>query len=169
MSLRSVSRRESQRGRMEADAVVTAPFRRDVGKESEVFDFLVEAADRLGESAVRQAWTKFKNRKARAIAAGATAAKRKAIPKAWTTQAWTRQNGLCARCGESIDPLSKSATERLSGDHSEPISTGGEHASYNISAMHARCNSTKGNLSVYEDCKRANQSLLDRERLIAGI
>ena len=139
-----------------------------MGRESEIFDFLVEAADRLGESAVHQAWKRFKNRKARAIAAGATAAKRKAIPKAWIRRAFDRQNGRCARCGGLMYLTSKDPRENATGDHLVPHSMGGEHIEENMAAVHGSCNSARGNRPLWEDAKACGQSMLERIKLIEG-
>lgn len=134
----------------------------------QIFEYLVAAADEHGERAVRDAIKLFSNRRHRAAARGAKVEKRKSIPLAWTRAALKRQNYLCARCGEKIDPDTKSVAERATGDHIVPHSTGGEHASSNIAAMHGRCNSAKGNRSLYEDAKRTGMSLADRERILSG-
>jgi 5-methylcytosine-specific restriction endonuclease McrA len=132
---------------------------------------LVEIADTYGDRVVHDAYTKFKNPKKRAKAEGKDETKRQAIPKHWSVEAWDRQNGYCVWCGEPIQliPAPADKADGLSGDHREPISTGGAHAPENIDAMHRRCNSSKGNRGIGKTMKRARMSLYHQELIRAGM
>lgn len=134
--------------------------------KDKVYNFLLEMAEELGEAEVKRGIRKFNNRKQRAISGGTNLEKRRSIPKTWVRKAYDRQLGLCARCGEEMDIFSRDSRDQVTGDHIEPISTGGEHRSINIAAMHQRCNSAKGNRSLYEDAKAENQILTERIKLL---
>lgn len=135
----------------------------------EIFRELVSAADRHGESAVRAAIQRFRRRRERAQARGRTATKRKKIRPQWVSQAFHRQRGICPRCEEPMSMTERDRRLRVTGDHIEPISTGGAHTAANIAAMHQHCNAAKGNRTMYEDCKATGQSLQRRIALIEGV
>lgn len=131
----------------------------------DIFEYLCERASVDGEKAVRDAIRDFNSRKRRALQAGKKVEARKRMPKAWVRAAFARQDGMCARCGEPMDLGEKDPKLRVTGDHDDAHSTGGEHSIENTVAMHQRCNSAKGNRDFYTDCKRTGQSLLERNRL----
>jgi 5-methylcytosine-specific restriction endonuclease McrA len=133
--------------------------------ETQIFELLVKVADSYGESRVNRAIRRFKSRKQRSIQAGKKVEKRRAVPKSWTRAAFERQKGICPRCAEPLDLSEKDRRLKVTGDHHEPISTGGLHTIENIDALHSKCNSAKGNRSVYDDAKAAGQSIAERLRL----
>lgn len=126
--------------------------------ELDLLKELIRLSEAYGDSALKRAFKIYSSPTKRAKALGQVT-KRKPIPTKWITEALDRQEGKCGRCGERI-------AGNVSGDHIEPLATGGAHASYNIAALHPSCNSAKGARSVFLDCKKMDQSLLDREKLL---
>jgi 5-methylcytosine-specific restriction endonuclease McrA len=73
--------------------------------------------------------------------------KRKPIPRKWTDEAYVKQDGICTRCTEYMQR--KDAV----GDHKQPLALGGAHNRWNIQAMHAKCNASKGANDMVRESK----------------
>lgn len=85
-----------------------------------------------------------------------TKVKRKPIPKSWLSDAYCKQNGLCARCNVEMD------FREATGDHKIPLSQGGEHKRQNIAAMHRGCNSSKSNKLPVAESKASGRTILEQ-------
>ena len=113
---------------------------------SEVLDFLNSAEIRLGAKVVRDDCRRYMLKKTHA---STPATIRKAVPRKWTLEAWANQNGICPRCHEKIDH------SEMSGDHKEPLASGGAHNKWNIQCLHKKCNSSKGANDFVKESKLA--------------
>jgi 5-methylcytosine-specific restriction endonuclease McrA len=114
----------------------------------EIIEYLNSVAEEVGRKEVENACKHFLKAPSRR---SSISTKRQAIPKKWTTLAWSRQEGVCARCGRTLS-LGDST-----GDHKIPIVRGGTHTEDNIAALHKSCNSSKGAKSLIEESKASNR------------
>jgi 5-methylcytosine-specific restriction endonuclease McrA len=83
--------------------------------------------------------------------------KRKPVRWAAIKRAYIRQGGKCSVCGLDMRLL----RGEVEGDHRDPNRVDFNHES-NIAVSHAKCNRSKGSLSIPEQAKRYGQTMAER-------
>ena len=116
--------------------------------ETEIFNYLESKEQQVGAKIVRAACRRYMLKK---TWAGVIPEKRKPIQRKWTMDAYAKQGGKCARCGQYVEVAD------ATGDHTIPLAKGGRHNRHNIQMMHRSCNSAKGANDLVTESKKTGR------------